>query len=237
MNEEELPTSALAPVESVPPEQDAIFAALAPGVDLEDDSWPSRPRRRGIAMRLPTAVLVALVVAAGAFWAGAAVQKSAGSNSGLAAAAANIRSALRAGRGGGALFGGGASTLAPVAEGTLTAVVGNTLYLTTVSGSIVTVKLTRATTLTRETSATARSLVAGDTVVVRGTTASSGTVEATSITATAKGVAAAGAGTFGGFGGFGGSGGGTNGARAGSATGLGGSSGAGTPAASSGGTS
>lgn len=190
---------------------EATFVALAQSNAIDDDSWPARPRRTGLRMRLPTAVLGLLVVAAGAFWGGAAVQKASGTGS-TGAAASRLRSLFASAGGASSFFGrgsggtAGAGGLAPAATGTLTAVVGNTLYLTSSSGALVKVQMSPSTTVTRTAKATSKSLQPGDTIVVRGTTASSGAVTATSVTASAKGVTPAGGAGFGGLGGGGGSG-------------------------------
>ena len=194
MSDHDEPTTA--PIAAVPPEDEEIFSILARGEDLGDDLWPTRPRRRRLALRTPTAILLALVIAAGAFWGGVTVQQRDGTTSSLSSALSSFR-ALRAsghgafgGFGGGAGFGGGGAA-APAATGTLTAVVGNTLYLTTASGSLVTVTLTPATTIRRTVAASTSGLKSGDTIVVQGSPTGSGSVRARSITATAKGVSRA----------------------------------------------
>jgi hypothetical protein len=80
---------------------------------------------------------------------------------------------------------------------------GDTLWVTTSTGSLVKVKLTNATTVTRNAASTKQALRPGDTVVVQGATAKNGTVSASSVSATAKGVSSGGgfggaAGAFGG---------------------------------------
>ncbi len=170
------------------------------------EEWVSQTTH-GIRLTVPAAVLVALVLVAGGFWAGAALQKGQGSSSsgGVAGVAARFRAAAGAGATGGSgasrfagLFG---STAAAV--GTVSVVNGNTLYVDdTATGSIVKVRLTKSTTITRNADATAIDLRPGDTVTVQGATGSGGTVDATSVSATAPGVTSG----FGGFGGFGGAG-------------------------------
>ena len=73
--------------------------------------------------------------------------------------------------------------------GTVTDVIGHTLYVTTATGSLVKVEVGAATTIERTSSVALSSLVAGDTVLVDGTTGSGGVVTATRIAASAKGVA------------------------------------------------
>jgi hypothetical protein len=187
----------------------------------DDDPWPSHAARRGLHLKAPTAVLAVLLVAAGAFWGGAAVQKSRGGSgaaAGTSAAASRFRSLLggagaagassagsasRTGASGAAsLFRGfGASTAA--ATGEFTARVGNTIYITTTAGTLVKVVVGPSTKVTRDANASVSSLKTGDTVVVEGSTAKDGTVTATSISATESGVTAAGGFGGGGFGGGG----------------------------------
>lgn len=184
---------------------------LAPdGASLDEDApWPSHAARHGIRLRIPTAVLVILLVAAGAFWGGAAVQKSRGGSgaAGTGAAASRFRSLFGGGAAGasGARTGGASSsfggTSTAAATGTLTFVKGDTLYVTNASGDIVTVVVGSSTKVTRNATATLSALQPGDTVVVEGATAKDGTVTASSISATQKGVT-----STGGFGGFGGAG-------------------------------
>lgn len=186
-------------------------AALDP-----DEEWPARATAKGVRFRVPTIVLVALLLAAGAFWGGAAVQRSDGSTSG-SSALASLASRF-AGRGGGTTGTGGTTTggaggfggaSAAAAAGTITVIEGNTVYITSSSGAIVKVELSAGTKVSRNATATIPSLKPGDTVVVQGSRAKNGTVSATSFAATAAGVT-----TTGGFGGFGGGGGGAGGRAA-----------------------
>jgi hypothetical protein len=175
-----------------------------------DEEWVSQTTH-GIRLGVPAAALLALVLVAGGFWGGAALQKNqAGSSTGaLASVAARFRSAAGAtgATGAGAagsrfagLFGGSTAGTA----GTISVVNGDTLYVDdTSTGSIVKVTLTKSTTITRNADAAAIDLRPGDTVTVQGATGSSGAVTATSVSATAPGVSS----SFGGFGGFGGGGG------------------------------
>lgn len=196
--------------------------------DLEDDDWPVRTARPGVSVRRPTAVLLVLLVAAGAFWGGAAVQKSQASPAGtLASTFASRFRALAGGAGGaasgfggrfgaGAGFGAGAASTA-AATGTITVVDGDTLYVTEAGGKIVEVTLGPSTTVTRDAPASAAALRPGDSVVVEGATSKTGAVDATSVAATA-----AGAGTRAGGSGSGATGTGSTGTGAGgSGTGSG----------------
>lgn len=167
-----------------------------PAVDLSgedaDWEWPAKAARRGLRMRVPTAVLLALLIAAGGIWGGAALQRtrssaSASSGSSLASLFSGRGRGGTTGAGGGSLFGG-----APAAAGTVTAVEGDVVYLTTSSGGIEKVIVAKTTTLTRTTKISASGLHQGDTVIVEGTTEKNGSVAATSITASAAGVSALG---------------------------------------------
>jgi hypothetical protein len=174
-----------------------------------DDLWPVQGRRAGIRLRLPTAILATLLVAGIGFWGGSYLQKHQGSSGTTAAATgAGAFAAFRNARARSAPAGatpatGAGSSTSNGAAGTLTVLQGNTLWVTTSTGSLVKVKLTTATTVTRNAASTKQSLRPGDTVVVQGATAKNGTVSASSVAATAKGVSSGGgfggaAGAFGG---------------------------------------
>jgi hypothetical protein len=167
--------------------------AGVPG-DIElDDEWPVRSPRTGLRMRFPTAVLLALLIAAGGIWGGAALQRSRGTTTSGAGAAAfarlagGFRGGTFAGRGG---VGGASSSSA--AAGIVTVVQGNILYVTTASGGLVKVVLGKTTTFTLISKSTVSGLRPGDTVIVQGTKAKNGNVAATSVAATAAGLSPAG---------------------------------------------
>ena len=222
MPDDTSPTEPVAPVGPVlvTPDDEEVFAVLAAGQPLDgDDTWPSRARRSGVRLSVPVLVLLALVVAAGAFWGGAAVQRADGTtSSGFAGTAAASRIAALFGRGsGGAGAAGGAGgaggvsgASAPAATGMVTAVVGSALYLTSSSGTIVKVQVPSTATVDLNAKTSVSSLKSGDTVVVEGSTGKSGIVTATSVSASAPGVSPAGRGGLGGSGGLG-TGGGTGG--------------------------
>jgi hypothetical protein len=185
--------------------------AAIPEDELLDDEWPVRARRAGVRMRLPTAILLALLVCAGGAWAGSELQKHSGS-SGSASGSANAASAFSAfraragagagpgfGRGAGGFGGGGGAGGGGFTAGTLTAIQGNVVYLTSSSGSLVKVKLQPTTTITRTSKAVKGGLKLGDTIIVTGSTGPGGTISATRLTATARGVTS----RFGGLGGGG----------------------------------
>jgi preprotein translocase subunit YajC len=100
--------------------------------------------------------------------------------------------------------------------GKVSSVDGKTLYVTTSQGTTVKVRTSSASKVTRTAKSSVAAVHPGDTVVIVGSTAASGTVTAGQITATASGVT----GGFGGFGGFGG--GRPGGPQAGAASGSGG---------------
>jgi hypothetical protein len=195
--------------------------------DAEPDgggSLPVRPRRR--LLTPVSGVLVAILLIAGGFIGGVQVQKHQGASSPAGGAARNGFAAAFAGRAGagaggaaGAAGGAGAGAGgagagaggAGATVGTVANVKGSTLYVTSGDGTTIKVKTNSNSKVTRNASSSPGNVHPGDSVVVQGSTASSGTVTASSITATAKGVSA-----FGGFGGGGGAGGG--GAAGGSGT-------------------
>lgn len=166
----------------------AGVGAAAPWDD-EDEAWPDRGPRQGLRMSVPTVALLALLIAAGGIWGGAALQRSEGTSSGSWAAASSLASLFRGARGAtsGSPFSatgaaGGATT------GTVTEVSGDTLYVTNASGTLVKVTVGPSATVDRNAAASLGSLQVGDTVVVEGTKASSGSVSATSVSATGAGV-------------------------------------------------
>jgi hypothetical protein len=198
-----------APTEPLHP----LPAPVAPGGhDTGDESaiWPTQIRSARIRMRPLTAVLAVLLVATLGVWGGAELQKREGTSSSGSAAASALLSRFRAAGGGTGGFGrsgagGGAGAAAGVTFGTVTVISGNTLYLTSSTGAIVKVKLTKATTYTRNSKITKAGLKPGDTAIVQGTANAKGVTTARSVASTAKGVTTG----FGGFrGGFGGGGGG-----------------------------
>jgi hypothetical protein len=160
-------------------------------VDDLKDLWPSRGPTNALRLRVPTAILCALAIAAGGFWGGAALQKSHQSSgtSALAALARSFRSgASGASAASGAARGFGTSTAA--ATGTVTAIQGNTIYVTNAAGNLVKVIVAGTTSITRNAKVAEGALLPGDTVIVDGSTAKSGVVTASSVAATAAGVTA-----------------------------------------------
>ena len=154
----------------------------------EVDEWPARTTRRGPHLGWPALGLAALVLVVGGMGLGSYLQRTrTNSTSSLFSRLAGARSGAFSGLAG---LGTGAGTGATT--GTLTDVIGHTLYVTTASGALVKVSVGTSSTVTRTTASGLGSLRVGDSVVVRGVT-QHGTVRATSVTASAKGVSALGA--------------------------------------------
>jgi hypothetical protein len=144
-------------------------------------------------MRPLTALLTVLLVATLGVWGGAELEKRQGSSTSSSTAASALLSRFRGGAGGSAGGFGAGATAGGGTFGTVTVISGRTLYLTSASGAIVKVKLTPATTYTRNAKSTKTALKPGDTAIVQGTTAK-GVTTARSVAATAQGVT-----SFGGF--------------------------------------
>ena len=175
--------------------------------DDEHDELPPRPRRRLITP--VTLVLGALILAALGFVGGVQVQKSQGSTGGGTAARAGFPAGLPSGAPGSGGASGGPSSVAGgpagavggpagavggpagaggATTGTVSNKDGHTLYVKNSAGTTVKVKVGDGAKVTRVASASVGAIQPGDTVIVQGTKASSGTVTASSITATADGV-------------------------------------------------
>ena len=77
-------------------------------------------------------------------------------------------------------------------SGTVTDIIGNTLYVTDSSGNLVAVTVTSNTTVNRNAKSSLSSLEPGDSVTVQGTKAKNGTVSASSVSATQAGVSSGG---------------------------------------------
>lgn len=194
-----------------------------PYEDEPETGMPPRTRRRLVTP--VTTGLVAVLLAAAGFIGGVEVQKGQGSGGGAGATASATPAAFGAaggaragGFGGGQGAAGGAGGAGGVTFGTVANKSGNTLYVTDSSGKTIRVQTTASSRITRTAANSVHGVYPGDTVVVQGSTASNGTVKATTVRATSKTAAASGGGGFGG--GFGGGAGG--GAAAGGATGSGG---------------
>jgi len=156
----------------------------------EAEEWPEQATSKGYHASWFVTVLSALLLVVAGLWLGAYLQR------GHSTASASSFSSLFA-TGTGGLTGSKAlaSAAAKVTTGTVTDIVGNTLYVTTSSGSLVAVKVSSSTTIDRNAASTLSGLEPGDTVTVQGTKEKSGSVEATSVSDTAKGVTSTGFGS------------------------------------------
>lgn len=199
-------TSAVRTAEQPVPGAQWAPPAAAPLLGEEDeDDWMALPPARGVRVRVPTAVLLALGLAAGGFWAGAVVQRHDGSSasSGTSALAARLRAGGFARSGASGAGGLGAGGLGAATRGTVIDVAGPVVALTDSSTSAIDkFRIGPSTTVTRTGDGAPGSLQIGDTVIVRGTAGAGGVIAATSVVATAAGVTAAGAGGAAGGAGF-----------------------------------
>jgi hypothetical protein len=143
--------------------------------DLDAELAP-RPKR----VKLPgvTLWLGAGVVAVAGFLGGVQAHKSWGDSSGTGTAASPAATGNRGGGG----FGGGGGGQGGGTTGTVTKVVGDTVYLKTTDGKTVKVKTGDTTKITLSGTGKAKDLKSGASIVVRGETASDGTVTATTVT-------------------------------------------------------
>ncbi|HVP02678.1 MAG TPA: hypothetical protein VMT10_08920 [Solirubrobacteraceae bacterium] len=168
--------------------------------EVAREELPPRPRRRIVTP--VTAGLAAVLLVAVGFIGGVQVQKNQGGSSGAAGGFPRATQAA-AGRTGttGAAGGPGAggTSSGSITFGTVANKDGETLYVTNSEGTTVKVRLAESGKVTRNATSSMAAVHPGDTVVVQGAASSSGTVEATSVAATASGVRS---GLFGG--GFGG---------------------------------
>jgi hypothetical protein len=180
------------------------------GDELEE--WPEQASKKGFRAPWPVTVLVALILIVGGLALGAFLQRGRSTTS---------TSATTAGRTFGAGFAGATATGSSATSasattsgtaGTVTDIIGKTLYVTSATGALVAVKVSSTTTIDRDASSSLSALKPGDTVTVQGTTEKNGSVEAATISATAKGVTPTG---FGGGGAFAGRTGGTGAAAGG----------------------
>jgi hypothetical protein len=183
------------------PAVDSTFFA-SDGTKIADDEDPEDflppPRTR---LGKATLVLSAIVLIGGGFLIGVAVQKHHGTSTSTAAprfgnfargegagAFANTGNFPNFGAGGTAPSGTGSTgsgtstaTGVPAVIGTITKVTGDTIVVKNFAGKEMTVKLTSTTAVSNANPTSG--LKAGETVTVRGTTASNGTVTATAVSA------------------------------------------------------
>jgi hypothetical protein len=172
--------------------------------EYEDDGFaetlPVRPKRPFLTKW--SAALMSLMLAAVGFFVGVRVEKakipsSSGGASAFASALAGATGKGGTGRAGAAGAAGGfASRFAGGAAGaggfggaagndtigSVSSVNGKTIYVTETSGDTVKVKLTGQTTITKSESVKSSKVFPGDEVVIAGSKASGGTVDATTLT-------------------------------------------------------
>jgi Domain of unknown function (DUF5666) len=164
---------------------------------LDDARWPTEGSASRIRLRPFTAFLAIGLIAVAGIYGGAELQKRNGSGSVSSVSPASGASARSGGPTG--RFGG--STAGGATTGTVTEITAKTLYVTSSSGKLIKVKLTSKTTFTRTAKSAKSGIALGDTAIVRGTKNASGTLVATSVIATAKGVTSTFGAPGGGFGG------------------------------------
>jgi hypothetical protein len=172
---------------SIPPRADNLAEELA-----------ARPQRTK-PPKLTLALSAGVLIAAG-FVGGVLAQKHYGTASGGTGRAARASPVAgrgagagagtgAAGRGGFGGFGGGAGSAATGGfggssiTGSITVVSGDTLYITSTTGTVYTVKTSGTTTVKLSSSGSLSQLKPGQTVTISGTQGSGGTVTATTITA------------------------------------------------------
>ncbi|HXW36040.1 MAG TPA: hypothetical protein VEJ87_15805 [Acidimicrobiales bacterium] len=190
----DLQTTAQVPVTTPTTNLDPLFGD-------EPEEWPSKGPAKGIRLTWPVAALAVLLVASVGIWAGGYLQRHSSASTG-SASASSFRSALsRLGSGGssGSAFsqlGGGSSSGST--SGTVTDIIGDTLYVTTANGNLVAVNVGPTSTVNRDQKSSLSALQPGDTVTVQGTKEANGSINAGSVSATQAGVS----GGFGGLGSF-----------------------------------
>jgi hypothetical protein len=168
----------------------------------EQEDWPTHGPAKGFRVPWLAAVLLVLLVASVGIWGGAYMQRH--SSSSTTSTASGFPFAALGGSSGsrtGGASGFPSSTSSNITSGTVTDIIGNTLYVTNASGNLVAVDVGSTTTVDRNAKSSLSAIQPGDTVTVQGTKGSGGSVTAASVSATQSGVSAGG---FGGFGGFGG---------------------------------
>jgi len=160
---------------------DALF-------ENEESEWPSRGPAKGFRVPWLMAVLLVLLVSSIGLWAGAYLQRHSSTSTSATASpfgAGGFPGSRSSGSGGSGGFPGLPSN---ATSGTVTDIVGNTLYVTDASGKLVAVTVTSNTTVNRNAKSSLSSLEPGDSVTVQGTKAKNGTVSASSVSATQAGV-------------------------------------------------
>ena len=166
----------------------------------ESDEWPTQGPAKGLRLPWPVAGLLVLLLAFGGLWAGAYMQRSSSSSSSSASpfgGSFSFPGGAASGRGTGGA-GGFPGASSSGTAGTVTDIIGSTLYVTTASGNLVAVTVGTNATVDRNAKSSLAALQPGDTVTVQGTKARNGSVTASSVSATQAGVSSGAAGFAGG---------------------------------------
>jgi hypothetical protein len=166
----------------------------------EADEWPTQGPAKGLRLSWPVAGLLVLLLAFGGLWAGAYMQRSSSSSSSSTSpfgGSFSLPGGASTARGAGGT-GGFPGTSSSGTSGTVTDIIGSTLYVTTASGDLVAVTVGSNATVDRNAKSSLAALQPGDTVTVQGTKAKDGTVTAASVSATQAGVTSGAAGFGGG---------------------------------------
>lgn len=156
----------------------------------ESEEWPEHTSSKGFRASWFVTVFSALLLLVGGLWIGAYLQR--GQSSSSSSSLSSLFTSATGTRGGAAGLSAFAKAAGKETAGTVTDIVGDTLYVTTSSGSLVAVKVSSSTTVDRNASTSLSGLKPGDTVTVQGTKEKNGSVAATSISDTAKGVTSSG---------------------------------------------
>ena len=165
----------------------------------ESEEWPQHASSKGFRAPWFVAVLSALLLVVAGLWLGAFLQRGQSSSSSSSTSLSSLFASGSGSASGPSGFSAIAKAQAKETSGTVTDIVGNTLYVTTSSGSLIAAKVSSSTTVDRDASTSIAGLKPGDTVTVQGKKEKGGTVKATSISDTEKGVTSTGLGGGGAF--------------------------------------
>jgi len=179
---------------------DQVSDELSALFEGESDEWPTQGPAKGLRLPWPVAGLLVLLLAFGGLWAGAYMQRSSSSSSSSASpfgGSFSFPGGAASGRGTGGA-GGFPGASSSGTAGTVTDIIGSTLYVTTASGNLVAVTVGTNATVDRNAKSSLAALQPGDTVTVQGTKARNGSVTASSVSATQAGVSSGAAGFAGG---------------------------------------
>lgn len=156
----------------------------------ESEEWPLHASSKGFRAPWFVTVLAGLLLVVAGLWLGAYLQRGQSASS----SSSPLSSLFGSGAGSPSGLSAIAKAQAKMTSGTVTDIVGDILYVTNSSGSLVAVKVSSSTAIDRNAATTLAGLKPGDTVTVQGTKEKGGTVEATSISDTEKGVTSTGLG-------------------------------------------